>query len=40
MGGHEPTRGLARRLAEVAPQGTTEGSLFVSGGYLTLPLMQ
>jgi putative protease len=31
---------LARRLHRIAPQGTTEGSLFVAGNYLELPLMQ
>ncbi len=30
---------LTRRLARVAPQGTTEGSLFVPDGYMTIPLM-
>ncbi|MCC6166260.1 MAG: U32 family peptidase [Caldilineaceae bacterium] len=40
LAGEQPTQVLARRLAELAPQGTTEGSLFVPGDYLTLPLMQ
>jgi putative protease len=31
---------LARRLQRVAPQGTTEGSLFVAADYLELPLLQ
>ncbi len=31
---------LARRLQRIAPQGTTEGSLFVAGNYLELPLLQ
>ena len=31
---------LHRQLQQIAPQGTTEGSLFVPNGYLTLPLMQ
>jgi U32 family peptidase len=31
---------LARRLQRLAPQGTTEGSLFVPEGYLTIPLLQ
>jgi putative protease len=30
---------LARRLAEIAPQGTTAGSLFVPEGYMELPLI-
>jgi putative protease len=31
---------LTRRLQRIAPQGTTEGSLFVAADYLELPLMQ
>lgn len=31
--------GLGERLTRIAPQGTTEGSLFVPDGYLTIPLM-
>jgi putative protease len=31
---------LARELKSVAPGGTTQGSLFVSNGYLTLPVLQ
>jgi putative protease len=31
---------LDQRLQKVAPQGTTEGSLFVPEDYLTLPVMQ
>ncbi|NWF79430.1 MAG: U32 family peptidase [Chloroflexi bacterium] len=31
---------LARRLQRVAPQGTTEGSLFVPEGYAVIPLLQ
>lgn len=31
---------LGRRLARVAPQGTTEGSLFVPTGPITIPLLQ
>lgn len=30
---------LARELREIAPEGTTEGSLFVPSGYLTLPVI-
>jgi putative protease len=30
---------LARRLAEITPQGTTAGSLFVPEGYMELPLI-
>jgi U32 family peptidase len=31
---------LTRRLAQIAPEGVTEGSLFVPAGYTTIPLMQ
>lgn len=31
---------LDQRLQKIAPQGTTEGSLFVSGNYLNLPIIQ
>lgn len=31
---------LTRRLQTIAPQGTTEGSLFVANNYLSVPLMQ
>jgi putative protease len=31
---------LARKLKEIAPEGVTEGSLFVPNGYLTLPVLQ
>jgi putative protease len=31
---------LSRRLQRSAPQGTTEGSLFVAANYLELPLLQ
>jgi U32 family peptidase len=31
---------LARELRRTAPQGVTEGSLFVPGDYLTLPILQ
>jgi len=40
LAGEQSARALTQRLAEVAPQGITEGSLFVPGDYLTLPLMQ
>src|SRR5690606_8811296 len=30
---------LTRRLAQITPQGTTEGSLFVPEGYLELPVI-
>ncbi len=31
---------LAQQLQRLAPQGTTEGSLFIAGDYLELPLLQ
>jgi putative protease len=31
---------LARELKRIAPQGVTEGSLFVPRDYLTLPVLQ
>ena len=33
-------RDLWRQLARIAPEGVTEGSLFVPEGYLTLPILQ
>lgn len=35
-----PLAVLAGRLRQIAPQGTTEGSLFVPADYLTLPVLQ
>jgi len=40
LAGTLPAVELTRRLQRLAPQGTTEGSLFVPENYLTLPLMQ
>ena len=34
-----PAAELGRRLSEIAPEGVTEGSLFVPAGYTTIPLM-
>ncbi len=34
-----PAVELARRLSQIAPEGVTEGSLFVPAGYTTIPLM-
>ncbi|MDP8988591.1 MAG: U32 family peptidase [Acidobacteriota bacterium] len=34
------TKDLAAQLRRIAPQGTTEGSLFVPADYLTLPVLQ
>jgi putative protease len=31
---------LAQQLKRIAPHGVTEGSLFVPGDYLTLPILQ
>jgi U32 family peptidase len=39
LSGKLPARQLAQRLQQIAPQGTSEGSLFVSDGYLELPLI-
>jgi len=38
--GRSPARELAQQLARIAPQGSTEGSLFVPEGYLSLPVLQ
>jgi len=40
LAGQLPAPELTRQLAQVAPQDTTEGSLFVPDDYLTLPLLQ
>ncbi|SPE30749.1 Peptidase U32 [Candidatus Sulfopaludibacter sp. SbA3] len=40
MVGRSCARDLAQQLARIAPQGVTEGSLFVPEGYLTLPVLQ
>lgn len=40
LAGTISTRELAQRLPKLAPEGTTEGSLFVPDGYMILPLMQ
>jgi U32 family peptidase len=40
LSGKLPTRELTRRLQHLAPQGATEGSLFVPDNYLALPLLQ
>ena len=39
LAGDLPMRDLTRRLAEIAPQGTSEGSLFVPAGYQDIPLL-
>jgi putative protease len=38
--GELTARQLGRELKRIAPAGTTEGSLFVPEGYLTLPVLQ
>jgi putative protease len=40
LDGAMPSHDLARLLGRVAPQGTTEGSLFVPDSYLFVPLLQ
>jgi putative protease len=39
LAGTIPAAELARRLPQIAPEGTTEGSLFVPAGYEMIPLM-
>jgi putative protease len=40
LAGRLPAQQLARELKRIAPEGTTEGSLFVPEDYLTLPILQ
>jgi len=40
LSGRRSMRDLAQHLPRMAPQGVTEGSLFVPEGYLTLPILQ
>jgi putative protease len=40
LAGRKSARDLAQELQRIAPEGTTEGSLFVPEGYLTLPVLQ
>jgi U32 family peptidase len=40
LAGRTSFRDLAARLQKIAPQGTTEGSLFVPEGYQALPILQ
>lgn len=40
LSGRLPMAELTHRLQRLAPQGTTEGSLFIAGNYLELPLLQ
>jgi putative protease len=38
--GRRDSAKLLRELRRLAPEGTTQGSLFVPEGYLTLPVLQ
>jgi putative protease len=38
--GHLPSHELARQLRSAAPQGVTEGSLYVPQGYKEFPILQ
>jgi putative protease len=40
LAGRKSARDLAQELQRIAPEGITEGSLFVPEGYLTLPVLQ
>ena len=40
LAGRKSARDLAQELSRVAPEGITQGSLFVPEGYLTLPVLQ
>ncbi len=40
LAGRRTMRELTQQLGRIAPQGITEGSLFVPEGYLTLPVLQ
>jgi putative protease len=40
LAGRKTAEQLARELKKIAPQGATEGSLFVPSGYLALPVLQ
>ncbi len=40
LAGRASARELAARLPRLAPQGVTEGSLFVPEGYKVLPVLQ
>jgi putative protease len=40
LNGRIPSQALAKELKDVAPQGVTQGSLFVSRDYLSLPILQ
>ena len=40
LSGVSPFRELAEKLRAIAPEGTTEGSLFVPDNYLQFPILQ
>ena len=40
LAGRGPLRALTQQLQRIAPQGTTEGSLFGAENYLVIPLLQ
>jgi len=40
LAGHLPSQELGRQLRSVAPQGVTEGSLYVPAGYKEFPILQ
>ena len=40
LSGRTTARDLVQKLGRIAPQGVTQGSLFVPEGYLTLPILQ
>jgi putative protease len=40
LAGRSNARDLSQQLQRIAPQGTTQGSLYVPEGYLTLPVLQ
>jgi putative protease len=40
LSGRTSLSNLTRELKAIAPEGTTEGSLFVPKDYLTLPVLQ
>ena len=40
LSGRKTARELAQTLQRIAPQGTTQGSLYVPEGYLMLPVLR
>ncbi len=39
LSGKQSSADLTRQLREMAPQGTTEGSLFIANDFMEIPLM-